>query len=72
MWLRRIAFVSRGIGSCKGRNLLGCSGVAAFDGGCDVVKADVGQVIGVGLQENGLSTAVNIATMQSREQTSVR
>ena len=61
-----------GIGSCKGRNLLGCSGAAAFDGGCDLVRADAGQVIGVGLQEDGLSAAANTAVMQSRKQTSVR
>ena len=65
MQLPRIAFVGRGVGSCKERNLLGCSEAVAFDGGCDIVKAEIIQVLAAGWpQEDGLSTTVNIATMQ--------
>ena len=71
--LRRIVFVRRGVRLCKERNSLGCSEGLAIEGGCGVVKAYLGQVLVARcIQGKGFSATVNIATMQSRKQKSVR
>ena len=73
MELCRIAFVRRAIRSCKERNLLGCLGGSAFEGGRDFVKSNIGQVLAAGvLQGNRLPSTINLPTVQSRKHTSVR
>ena len=68
MRLGRIAFMRRGIRSCKELNLLGRSGCFAFEGDRGVVKFYVGcrQVgVDVFLQDNELSTTAGIPTAQA-------
>ena len=68
MRLRCIAFVRKEIRSCKERDLLGCSGVGAFEGGRDFVKLHLIQMITPGvLQWNGLSTTADVPIVQSRK-----